>query len=99
MPKMYAAKRDANEAPIVKALRLLGCTVFLINNAGSTKGVPDLLVGYEGAWHCLEVKNKQGRNRLSEEQKELQETVKAPIHIVYTLEDALKAIGLERVPE
>ncbi|MEN9901219.1 MAG: hypothetical protein RLZZ152_2263 [Pseudomonadota bacterium] len=47
----YAARRDANEAEIVSALRAAGAYVYDI-------GLPvDLLVGYKGHTFLVEVKN------------------------------------------
>lgn len=52
-----AAKRDANEAEIIKALRQCGISVQPL----STKGVPDLLCGYKGKNYILEVKQERGK--------------------------------------
>ena len=52
----YKGHRDANEAPIVTALRDHGAIVHLL----SDRGVPDLLVGYEGQTHLIEVKGLDG---------------------------------------
>ena len=43
---MRAAKIDANHEAVVLALRSAGATVQSL--AGVGKGVPDLLVGYQG---------------------------------------------------
>jgi hypothetical protein len=48
-----AARRDANEPDIVKALVAAGASITYL---GAPKGVPDLLVGYEGRSYLLEVK-------------------------------------------
>ena len=48
----YAKQRDANESPIVDALRAVGAVVQRLGDAG----VPDLLVGFRGANYLLEVK-------------------------------------------
>lgn len=46
-----AAKKDANEASVVKALRRAGAWVMCV-------GQPyDLLVYYRGRWHIMEVKD------------------------------------------
>lgn len=45
-------KRDSNEAAIVDALRAVGATVERL----SGKDIPDLLVGFGGVNHLLEVK-------------------------------------------
>jgi len=52
---MRAAKIDANHEAVVLALRAAGATVQSL--AGVGKGVPDLLVGYQGQTLLLEVKN------------------------------------------
>ena len=53
--KMRAAKIDANQEQIVMALRVVGATVQSL--AGVGKGVPDLLVGYQGETYLIEVKD------------------------------------------
>jgi len=52
---MRAAKIDANHEQVVTALRAAGATVQSLANVG--KGVPDLLVGYQGQTLLLEVKD------------------------------------------
>jgi Holliday junction resolvase len=52
---MRAAKIDANQEQIVTALRAAGATVQSL--AGVGKGVPDLLVGYQGQTLLLEIKD------------------------------------------
>ena len=52
---MRAAKIDANHEAVVLALRAAGATVQSL--AGVGKGVPDLLVGYQGQTLLLEVKD------------------------------------------
>ena len=64
-----AAKVDANQQQVVQALRAVGATVQSL--AGVGKGVPDLLVGYQGKTLLLEVKdgNKPpSERRLTEDQ-------------------------------
>ena len=64
-----AAKVDANQEQVVQALRAIGATVQSL--AGVGKGVPDLLVGYQGKTLLLEVKdgNKPpSERRLTEDQ-------------------------------
>lgn len=58
-----AAKRDANEAEIIKALRAAGCSVAQI----SARGLPDLLVGTpSGTNLLLEVKRPGAKLTASE---------------------------------
>lgn len=50
-----AAKVDSNHGEVVRALRAIGCTVQSLAAIG--KGCPDLLVGYRGKTHLMEVKD------------------------------------------
>ena len=52
---MRAAKIDANQVEIVKALRQAGATVQSLASVG--KGVPDLLVGFSSKTALLEIKD------------------------------------------
>jgi Holliday junction resolvase len=51
---MRAARRDDNEAEIVKALRACGAKVRIVTQGD---GIPDLLVGYNGYTILMEVKD------------------------------------------
>ena len=48
----YAAKRDCNEQPIIDEFERLGAVVQQL----SSRDVPDLLVGFLGTTHLVEVK-------------------------------------------
>lgn len=50
-----AAKIDANQPEIVKALRQVGCTVQSL--AATGKGCPDLLIGFRGINLLFEIKD------------------------------------------
>jgi hypothetical protein len=50
-----AARIDRNQPEIVEALRKLGASVQPLHSAHD--GIPDLLVGYQGANFLLEVKD------------------------------------------
>lgn len=50
----WARSRDANEGDIIKALKAAGCSV---QATYGTVGEPDLIVGYLGKDHLMEVKN------------------------------------------
>lgn len=77
-----AAKRDANEKPIVEALRRCGVTCWRI----SGEGLPDVLTLYRGRYVPFEVKSKAGKK--TEAQAEI------PWPIVRSLADALAAVGI-----
>ena len=64
-----AAKVDANQEQVVEALRAAGASVQTLAAIG--KGVPDLLVGYQGQTLLLEVKDGRrppSERRLTEDQ-------------------------------
>ena len=52
---MRAARVDANQPQIVKALRDRGCTVICLHTVG--KGCPDIMVGYNGINILMEIKD------------------------------------------
>jgi len=58
--KYNALRRvDVNQAAIVRALRESGASVAVLSSVG--RGLPDLLVGFQGVNFLLEVKNLEGR--------------------------------------
>lgn len=71
-------RRDANEKPLVAALRRLGVEVWPI----SGKGLPDLLVRYRGRYEAGEVKTEKGK----------QTEHQGAFPIWRTLEDVLQAV-------
>lgn len=85
-----AAKIDDNQPEIVEALRKVGASVQSLAAAG--KGVPDLLVSFRGVNYLLEVKMEKGK--LTDDQVKWHQMWQAPIYIVRSVEDALRAIGL-----
>lgn len=84
-------KRDANEGEIVEALRGIGCTVQLLH--GNSQGTPDLLVGRDGRTFLLEVKAARGR-LLASQHRWHGRWRGAPVAIVHTVEEALRAVGI-----
>lgn len=89
-----AARRDANEGEIMDALRKVGASVWQI----SDEGIPDLLVCYfdkvTDRYETVLIEVKHGSNKLTEAQdKFFREFPGHNIHIAYTVDDALQAIG------
>jgi hypothetical protein len=87
-----AARIDATQPAIVKALRADGCYVWII-------GIPvDLMAGKDGKTHLFEVKTLTGkRNPKPSERTKLQIDFMdnwngSPVHIVCTPEEALEVI-------
>ena len=90
-----AAKVDANQEQIVQALRAAGAVVQTLAAVG--KGVPDLLVGYQGKTLLLEVKDG---NKPPSERKLTEDQIKwhgawrgGPLAVVDGPEAALRMLG------
>ena len=92
---MRAAKADANQPAIVKALRQVGCTVQHIHMVGA--GCPDIAVGWQGKTYLLEIKDgslpPSGRKLTGPETK-WHEEWRGHVAIVASVKDALDAIGI-----
>ena len=85
----YKPRRDANEKLIVATLRRVGATVIHLN----IRGAPDLLVGYNGETHLIEIKGDRKSAILNELQEEWHEKwVGSPVRVVRTPEEALEVI-------
>lgn len=90
-----AAKIDANQEQIVKALRAAGVRVLSLAAVG--KGVPDLLCAFRGLLILLEVKDGAkipSARKLTTDQKQFhQDWQGVPLYVVENSHDALKACG------
>lgn len=81
---------DANQRLIVAALRQAGATVQHLHMVGH--GCPDVLCGISGRNVLLEIKH--GHGRLTKDEREWHECWRGEVYVVYTVDDALKAIGV-----
>ena len=81
----WAAKTDANQHAIVKALRARGARVHSLHRVG--QGCPDLLVGFQGHNLLMEVKTEDGV--LTDSEARCHERWRGTVHIVRTTEEAL----------
>lgn len=79
----YAAKRDANEREIIKALRQLGAEVYEL----SSRSIPDLLVGWRGVNYLIEVKSDKGK--LTPYQNEFHQTWTGQVAIIRSVDEAV----------
>lgn len=89
-----AAASDGNQPDIVKALRAVGASVAPCHTVG--QGFPDLVVAYRGTMFMLEVKDPaqpKHRHELTPAQVKFHEGWRGHISIVFTVDDALRAIG------
>ena len=101
---MRAARIDANQPEIVRALRKAGCSVQPLHTVGG--GVPDLLVCIPGLNHpsaksglyLLEIKDgakPPSARQLTPDQKAWHRDWCGPVHVVESIEAALAAVGME----
>lgn len=95
----FSPTRDKNEPEIIRALEAVGAFVTKLHEGG----VPDLLCGWRGGMHLLEVKGplgvKGGKHGavLTDAQVEWHERWTAAgcaVHIVRSVEEALTVIGV-----
>lgn len=92
-----AAKRDANHAPIVQALRLVGCNVQDLAAVG--EGCPDLLIGIPTVRKLVFAEIKDGdkppceRKLTPAQVKWHQEWDGYPVHIIESVSEALEIVA------
>jgi len=91
-----AARTDDNHEQIVKALRAVGATVQSLAAVG--RGVPDLLVGYQGKTFLLEIKDGSkslSQRQLTEDQMRFHDDwTGGPLLVVESVNAAWAAIGI-----
>lgn len=80
-----AARTDASQRAIVKALRAIGASVYYI------KEPVDLACGFRGRTVLLECKNP-GAYKLTRQQEEFFQTYAGEAYIVQDMQQALKAV-------
>ena len=82
-----AAKVDANQAEIISLLRQVpGVTVEVI-------GRPvDILIGYRGKNLLVEIKNKSGKDKLTDAQRKFIPDWTGQVRVAHTFEEILKLI-------
>ena len=88
-----AAKVDANQTEIVKALRQVGASVQSLASTG--QGCPDLLVGIRGINYLIEVKDGQkvkSARKLTPDQVVWHESWRGRVYVAESVEQALEII-------
>jgi len=88
----YAKRTDANQAKIVKILRQAGADVYDLSKVG--KGIPDLLVTFNGETILMEVKRDAKAKFTAEQLKFIANWKGGPLSRVDSPESALRVIGL-----
>ena len=85
----YALKVDSNQTSVISALEAAGCLVDVISQP------VDLLVGVNGKWMLMEVKNPKGKNKVTPQQTRFFDKYEGyPWALVDGPEAALRAIGV-----
>lgn len=82
---------DANQAEVVEALRKAGATVQSLASVGG--GCPDLLVGYRGVNHLVEIKDgskpPSGRRLTEDEAAWHRAWTGEQVEVIESVEDAM----------
>lgn len=92
-----AARTDNNQVAIVSILRAVGATVEITSDVG--RGFPDLVVGYAGVNHLLEVKNPDvnaSHRRLSADEARWHSEWRGRAVVVHNADEALAVLGIRR---
>jgi len=94
----YGAKKDANHAEIVEALKAHGACVIDMSHVG--QGFPDLIVGFGGQTLLMEIKNPKtayGKRGLNKNQARWRdEWIGGPFAVVSSIDGALAAVNALR---
>ena len=85
----FPKRTDQNQKEIVDALRKIGASVVSLHEVG--KGCPDLLVGYRGINHLIEVKQEKGK--LNTYQVNWHQNWNGYVGIAKSIDQALKIVG------
>jgi len=81
-----AAKVDANQTAIVRELRAIGVSVWIL-------GKPlDLLICHRGETSVMEVKNPEGKNRYTNDQIDFMAEWPGRIYTVRSPQDAVEQV-------
>jgi Holliday junction resolvase len=86
-----AARIDLNHGEVVDALRKVGVSVVSLASVGN--GIPDLLAAKNDKVWLIEVKGPKGK--LTPAQVEFMATWPGVVHIVRSVDDALRLVGVQ----
>jgi len=88
----FAKKVDKNQAAVVKTLRDNGADVYLLHMVG--KGIPDLLVAYEGHTILIEVKDGEDKKLTPQQITLFANWQGGPLHRVNSVQEAVEVLKL-----
>ena len=90
---------DENQSEIIDALRKAGCDVIDTSDVGG--GFPDIVVGRggelgkgNGYTYLIEIKNPKAKGKLNKLQEEFFEWWQGQVDVAFTIDDALRIVGL-----
>ncbi len=84
-----ASRVDANQKHIVSTLRQIGCSVLHVHQL---KNCFDILVGYRGRTHLMEIKATP-KDTLTPGEAEFRDNWRgSPYHVVYTPDQAIAIV-------
>ncbi len=89
-----AARIDANQREIIRALRAVGATVEPLHFVG--RGFPDILVGFRGRNYLIEIKDgtkPPSKRRLTKDERAWHERWRGQVAVAESVDDALRIIG------
>lgn len=88
-------RSDSNAAEIIKALRVAGASVNVVDPQGrrDLAGFPDAVVGWQGRTFLLEIKCGKGQPNANQVKWHANWKGEKPT-VVWCVEDALRAIGV-----
>jgi hypothetical protein len=92
---LRAARTDANQTEIVKAIRKTGASVAITSMVGN--GFPDLVVGFRNKTYLYEVKDPSkppSKRQLTPDQQEFHKLWYGHAKVIETAEEALKDMGI-----
>ena len=93
---MKARRKDENHNTITRVLREVGAEIV---ETYQLPGALDCFVAFRGAWRLLEIKDGSKRPSARKLTPDEEATIArlartgAPVHVVTTVDEALKAIG------
>ncbi len=92
MPPRYAKRVDGNHHDIRDGLRQLGFEVLDTNKMGG--GMSDLVVAVDDVTYFIEIKNKEGRNRMTIDELLFESMIRerAVYAVVNSIEEAVQLV-------
>jgi Holliday junction resolvase len=86
---MRAKRIDENQHDIVRALRRIGCSVYITSGLGHD--FPDLVVGFRGANYLVECKRSE-KARLTQGQKRFFDHWLGQVTRINSVDDAIRFV-------